>query len=106
MRVMCINASKIEGHGNLDLHLLKEGRIYDVFDIHPETGGLNIGVRPTYCTLNDIPCYWGTERFIECQDVPDIIGDFEVKGNIKRLTDGNKRSDSEETEGSDSNKPI
>lgn len=98
MRVMCINAKPIEGHGNYNLNLLKEGEIYNVTHVHPDTGGYYIGVGRYQGNL----IYWGFERFIECSEEPEE--DYNI--NIKKLTDGNKRPSSEEDKGSDSNKPI
>lgn len=67
-RVFCINAQPIEGHGNTDLHLLQEGKDYEVRGVHPETGAFDIGVSTNYCIAHNVTCYWGSTRFIECQD--------------------------------------
>ena len=67
-RVLCINAQPIEGLGNTELHLIKEGVVYDVEGVHPETGAYDIGIRTSICIKHDVPCYWGSERFLECQD--------------------------------------
>lgn len=63
---MCINSSPIQGYSNLELHLLKEGQIYDVIDVHPETLGYNIGIYLSMDNPHNFPCYWGGERFVEC----------------------------------------
>jgi len=97
---MCINASPIPGHGNFDLHLLKEGRVYEVIEIHPKTGSLNIGIKSFWHINEGVNCYWGAERFIQCQDSeePGINGtSFQII--LKPNTNDKEGSDSEETKG-------
>lgn len=90
MRVMCINASPLRDHANIDLHLLKEGNVYEVIDIHPLTGAYNIGIGPYHCLSRGINCYWGSVRFLPCED------NEEVEDEIKIKTNGKEGSDSEE----------
>lgn len=66
-RVLCINAKPIEGHGNDSLHLLQEGKDYEVIEVNEE-GNYNIGVKPDYCIKNNVECFWGKDRFLECQE--------------------------------------
>src|SRR6478736_3252373 len=109
MRAMCINSCPIEGHGNEELFLLKEGRVYDVIDVHPPFRSYNIGIRTTYSVRRNLPCYWGAERFLLCEDSPapeDIPGKNSFTFQIKLDRYGNKKSDSEEDKGPDSCKPI
>lgn len=109
MRAMCINACPISGHGNEELYLLKEGRVYDVIDVHPILGSYNIGVRTIHCIERGLPCYWGSERFLLCEDSPppEVPGKNEFTFFIKLNRESNgKKSSSEEDQGSDSCKPI
>jgi len=67
MRVLCINAGPIAGSGNKDLHLIKEGQEYTVYDVNPETGGYDIGVVPK----GYLSCYWNRNRFIPLSDIKE-----------------------------------
>jgi hypothetical protein len=97
MRVICVNAQPIEGHGNQRLYLLKEGRIYEVLDYSKEYNSYNIGVG----TYQGNPIYWGADRFLECQEDPR---EEERKINIKGRVDGNKRPNSEGNQGPNNRK--
>lgn len=66
MRVLCINNQPIQGFGNTDLHLIQEGRVYNV--ISKADGGYNIGIKNSASIYANVDCYWGVDRFIECKE--------------------------------------